>query len=399
MTKSSITIYLLMLLLSSSGPRPAQAPAPVSKRVKTKIFVHLMPWFETKETNQPAGIWGQHWTMNNCHPDSITQDGKRQIASFYYPLTGPYASGDSNLIDYQLLLMKYSGIDGVCIDWPGITQLYDYPLLVRNTERIISRIAKVGLKYSIVYEDQDIHIAQDKGVVKDPIAAAQNDMRYLQQNYFPDSNYERLNGVPLLLDFGPQTFLKPTEWTSIFSVLPTPPAFFTLWDHQQFAGKNASGAFAWINADHLVSLKGFYALKADSAFIASAYPGFNAFYYQGGWGGPTFSIPHDSLGTFEQTLSLALKSKASYVQLPTWNDYGEGTIIEPTMEFKYGYLTTLQKILGVPYGEASLRSVAKLYALRMRYKGNVEILHKLDQAFQEMAALHQEQADQLMNNL
>jgi hypothetical protein len=358
-----------------------------------------MPWFETKETNQPAGIWGQHWTMNNCHPDSITQDGKRQIASFYYPLTGPYASGDSNLIDYQLLLMKYSGIDGVCIDWPGITQLYDYPLLVRNTERIISRIAKVGLKYSIVYEDQDIHIAQDKGVVKDPIAAAQNDMRYLQQNYFPDSNYERLNGVPLLLDFGPQTFLKPTEWTSIFSVLPTPPAFFTLWDHQQFAGKNASGAFAWINADHLVSLKGFYALKADSAFIASAYPGFNAFYYQGGWGGPTFSIPHDSLGTFEQTLSLALKSKASYVQLPTWNDYGEGTIIEPTMEFKYGYLTTLQKILGVPYGEASLRSVAKLYDLRMRYKGNVEILHKLDQAFQEMAALHQEQADQLMNNL
>ncbi len=27
----------------------------------------------------------------------------------------------------------------------------------------------------------------------------------------------------------------------------------------------------------------------------------------------------------------------------TWNDYGEGTMIEPTKEFGYGFLNTLQK--------------------------------------------------------
>jgi hypothetical protein len=94
-----------------------------------------------------------------------------------------------------------------------------------------------------------------------------------------------------------------------------------------------------------------------------------------------------------------MKSNASYIQLPTWNDYGEGTIIEPTREFKYGYLITLQKELGVPYGESSLKRIALLYALRKRYKNNPEVLAKLNLAFQEMAALDEQKADQLMNNL
>jgi hypothetical protein len=53
----------------------------------------------------------------------------------------------------------------------------------------------------------------------------------------------------------------------------------------------------------------------------------------------------------------------------------------------------------VPYGEASLKRIAHLYALRTQYKGNTSALQKLDLAFQEMAALHEQKADQLMNNL
>jgi len=377
-------------------------PIPIEKRVKTKVFAHLMPWFETKETNQPAGVWGSHWTMANRNPDSIGADGRRQIAAFYYPLTGPYASGDPDIIEYQLLLMKYSGIDGVCIDWPGITQLYDYPMMVRNTEKVISLIGKVGLHYAIVYEDQDINVAAGKGVVKDKIAAAKEDMRYLQAHYWGDSNYERCGTAPLLLDFGPQTFLKAEEWSDIFSALPSPPAFFTLWAHENYAGGNATGAFAWINPDHLVSLRSFYTGHTGQEahpFIASAYPGFNAYYEQGGWGGPTFSIGHDSLRTFRETLDLALGSHAAYVQLPTWNDYGEGTIIEPTREFKYGYLTTLQQRLGVSFGEPELEAVTRLFRLRKQYAGNPSVQRKLDEVFYDLASLRTEEARLTLNSI
>jgi hypothetical protein len=100
-----------------TGTVVAYAPISVSKTNTKKIFAHVMPWFESKTSN--SGTWGQHWTMANQNPDVIGSDGKRQIAAHFYPLIGPYASGDTNVIEYQLLLMKLSGIDGVFIDWPG----------------------------------------------------------------------------------------------------------------------------------------------------------------------------------------------------------------------------------------------------------------------------------------
>lgn len=53
-------------------------------------------------------------------PRCVDATGKRQIASHYYPLTGPYASGDAAILDYQCLLMKYAGVDGVMVDWYGV---------------------------------------------------------------------------------------------------------------------------------------------------------------------------------------------------------------------------------------------------------------------------------------
>ncbi len=120
-------------------------PKPVLKSISKKVFAHMMPWFETKATNN--GQWGIHWTMNTQNPDIIEANGQRQIASHYYPLIGPYASGDTAVIEYQLLVMKLSGIDGVFIDWPGTQNKYDYPLLVRNTLKIVSMLASAGLEF------------------------------------------------------------------------------------------------------------------------------------------------------------------------------------------------------------------------------------------------------------
>jgi len=61
------------------------------------------------------------------------------------------------------------------------------------------------------------------------------------------------------------------------------------------------------------------------------------------------------------------------VQLVTWNDYGEGTMIEPTHEFGYTFLEVIQRARRDELGEAfrftadDLRLPARLYALR---KGN-----------------------------
>lgn len=378
---------------------PGQLPAPVAvtKTVHKKVFAHLMPWFENKDSNVPQGVWGQHWAMATKNPD-MDSAGLKQIASYYYPLTGPYASGDSVLIDYQLLMMKLSGIDGVFIDWPGTINLYDYPKNADNTEKIIRQLHKTGLTYAIVYEDQNVNIAFKKGAISNKMAAAQQDMRYMQQHFFTAGNYVTINRQPLLMVFGPQTFGKPEEWAEVFSVLPAKPAFFTLWDHGSRAGNNATGEFAWINADHLVSLNRFYARK-DVQKIASAYPAFQAYYDKGGWGGPTFTILPEGINTFKTTLDLALASDADFVQLPTWNDYGEGTMIEPTTTFKYSLLEHLQQRLGANVQAEALPLVSQWYNAKRRYAGNEKIQQQLELAYAQLAALQIVEAKQLLANI
>jgi hypothetical protein len=60
---------------------------------------------------------------------------------------------------------------------------------------------------------------------------------------------------------------------------------------------------------------------------------------------------HDSYGriedkdgaTFRASLDQALQSKAKIIQLATWNDWGEGTNIEPCREFGYRDLEIVQE--------------------------------------------------------
>lgn len=136
----------------------------------------MMPWFETKETNN--GVWGLHWTMANRNPDNIV-NGKPDIASYYHPLIGPYASSDPKVIDWQLGLMKLSGITGILMDWPGTSGALDYAGNLRNAEAIINACEAHGLEFGIVYEDHNLDLAG----IPDKIGQGTKDMQYIQQNY------------------------------------------------------------------------------------------------------------------------------------------------------------------------------------------------------------------------
>lgn len=364
------------------------APVPVQKARATKIYAHLMPWFESREY---SGYWGQHWTMSNKNPDVIEAGDRRQIAAYYYPLTGPYASADPDLVEYQLLLMKLSGIDGVLIDWPGTTNLYDYPRNKSNSEAVINKLPQVGLSFGIIYEDQNIRIAHEAGAIQDRIGQARADMSYLRDNYFNRSNYIRHNNRPWLGVFGPQTFQNANDWNTIFSVFSNAPCFITLWYESGEAPQTCVGEYSWIYQDgnpHINHLTNFYNNRPPFNFkMGSVYPGFNAFYAAGGWGGNPFYIAANGSGTFRQTLDLALNSNVGHIQLATWNDYGEGTMIEPTREFGYSLLTYLQERLGVNYRQPELELVHDLYKQRKQYKGNAAQQDRLTQAFYYLVSL------------
>lgn len=363
--------------------------ASIPKSTSKKIFMHWMPWFETPASR---GAWGYHWKMNTQNPDVIV-NGKRQIAAYAYPQTGPYASGDPDIIEYQLLLMKYSGVDGVMIDWPGTRVRYDYPDNLANSNALISKLNSLGLQFGIVEEDRN----WDAGMA----GSAHSDFTYMQSNYFNQSNYLKVNNVPVVLNFGPITFHQPSEWDTMLAGLNPRPKVIPLFGFTSQVGtNNAGGEFPWIYQDHPTVVNNYYAQAANFPIsIGVVYPGFHSFYQAGGADGPTWQIPYNGTATFSTMLDKALASSVGIIQFATWNDYGEGTMIEPTAEFGYGFLTTMQQKLGVSYGQHELEQIYRLYQYRKQYQGNASVQQQLNQVFSYFAALQVSNAEALMNTI
>ncbi|WP_276166769.1 glycoside hydrolase family 71/99-like protein [Zobellia alginiliquefaciens] len=370
----------------------------VEKENPKKVYIHYMPWFQSKDYN---GYWGQHWTMVNKNPEIIDINGQREIASYYYPIIGPYASDDPDLQEYHMLLMKLAGIDGVIFDWYGSKDVYDYQLIKQATESFMGRLDDLGLSFSIMYEDRVAQASVDQGIHLSTTDAAQDDFNYIKINYFIKDNFFTYDDRKLMFVFGPGTITNATEWDTIFSIFPEneKPHFLTLWAANQNVGANASGEFLWVAPDHLLAHEYYYNTYLNSNFVTvgSCYPGFNSFYEEGGWGlTHDWSIAHNNGNTFVETLNYTHHQAADFIQLATWNDFGEGTMLEPTEEYGFFNLQILQQYTGVTYTPEDLQTTLDLYRSRKLHAGNKKAQYYLDRSYQYIKKSKLKRADLLL---
>lgn len=380
------------------------------------LLVYYMPWYMAKPYSSD---WGWHWTMNHFNPDSINASGERQIASWYYPLIGPYDSADPAVLEYHVLLMKLTGIDGIIVDWYGPDNYLDYGINNQRTAAIFQYARKAGLKFCLCYEDQTVQQEINGGYIaaSNAIAHAQKTMLYLQTNYFADPSYLRWSNRPVLLNFGPQYFKTNSQWQAIFSVLKNPPAFFTE-DNRLATG---AGAFDWppmwlsqapgtdgvLSGAALDSYLSTFQQNGRSwpAFICSAFPRFHDIYQQAGvrdyWG-----YLGDKRGdTLRATLTRALTNDSFMAQVVTWNDFGEGTMVEPTSEYGYrdlGLIQDLRRQYLAPafsYRTNDFNVAMRLFHLRRRFNTDSKAEPKLDSIFESIIANNLIRANRQLNEI
>ena len=345
-----------------------------------KVLAHYMPWYETPAVR---GKWGAHWTGHNKEhaPDVIEENGLPDIWSRFHPLIGLYDSTDPDALECQLLQMKLAGINGVVVDWYGTYPTADYPSIHEAANAMFKACRKHGMKFAACYEDRSLELLVNWGKIPAGEVPAQlvGDLKWAAAEWFGASQYFQFEGRPLLLNFGPIYAKDRDVWSAALDGCSPRPAFFAL--HHLWQAAGADGGFSWVHTEPFDGEPGSeeivrrltdthnYRSKDPAQSIPSAYPGFEDVYENS-----LHDLGRRDGRTMRETLQAAMEGPWQVVQLVTWNDYGEGTVIEPTHEDGYSALEAVQEARRKELGEAftftaeDLRLPAQLYKLRTHGK-------------------------------
>lgn len=261
---------------------------------KTKVLAHLMLWFGK--------------------PDHMNVG---------------YSSDDPAQVHRQITDMISRGIDGVIVDWYGPGNFIDHA-------------AKVVLHEAEKHPGFTFAIMVDTGAVGDYAcggcsaqAKLTQMLRYVEKTYFPSSAYLKINGQPVVTNFGVE-YDYSIDWAGVSGKLATPPRFI-FQNQDGFTRSMSDGSYSWVmpnDANYgLDYLSNFYDAGfavANKETIGAAYKGFND--ELAPWGSGRLmrqQCGQTWLQTFSKVNSMYNSGKQlPYMQLVTWNDYEEGTEIE-----------------------------------------------------------------------
>lgn len=239
-----------------------------------------------------------------------------------------------------------------------------------------------------MYEDATVPkmIAANRFPEAEAVAHGQKLLQWMQEHWFVDPAYVKLDNRPLFLVFG-WGYYKGEQWDRIFADLPKKPAFYS----ESGRRGPALGGFDWPQPGKgteagFREMDRFYTeAKSWSSFVPTAFPRFHDIYEQAGvqksWG----TIEDRDGKTYAETLERALKSRPPLIQLASWNDWGEGTQIEPSVEFGYRDLEVTQRMRKTHrdptfrYTSKDLRLPVQLYQCRKKAGSDATVRAKLDE--------------------
>jgi hypothetical protein len=405
--KAILTIFAILLLLALSSCSPDDGEGgdtyvppdltPEGSFLGTTvsangggplILVHYMPWYDgpsSKAEENDLSKYGGHWTRwgNMDCTQTINVEGyggrKAIVHAKQYPLTGPYHSRSTALLEYQASLFKIAGIDGAIFDWYGAYDANDFGGIHEHTKAMVAVLERAGLKFNVCYEDNTLNMMGKSG--DEAVAIGKISFDWAQNNWFSKTDaYTRYDGRPIVLNFGPQHFNTQEKWEEVFSGTDRKPYFVDL--DNRFSWSDASFNWPPVYGEGNITTKEQVESRLNTFFksrqrnkpykIASVFSAFEDDYANHSYGYMPYKTDAAGVGTdfFDLSWTKTMEEfQPNMVQIVTWNDYGEGTIIEPTIERGYNELEYVQdwvkeQMPSFPFTKEDLRWPLEFYKLR-----------------------------------
>jgi hypothetical protein len=261
---------------------------------RTRIIAHLMPWF------------GDHRHM--------------QVG---------YTSWDPDQIHRQVTDMISRGIDGLVIDWYGPGDDTNITAI-----RVMQEVEQhPGFTFAIMVDKGAMQLSPCPG------CTAQQTLdyllRYVEFEFIPSPSYMRVDGRPLITNFDIDLHFK-VDWSAAVATMTTNPMFI-FEDAGGFSHAVTEGSYSWVRPDlddfGMSYMNKFYKAALQHPQLhtfGAAYKGFNDTLaswslnrVMGQQCGRTWLETFNKInGMYDSGDQLEM------LQLPTWNDYEEGTEVE-----------------------------------------------------------------------
>ncbi|MDX6409948.1 MAG: glycoprotein endo-alpha,2-mannosidase [Gaiellaceae bacterium] len=275
-------LLALLLLLAMPATAAGQA-AP-----RTAIFFY--PWYSNPRHD------GQyvHWEQGGHSPPF-------DVASAFFPLRGAYSSGNPRVLDAQMADIAASGIDEVVSSWWGRGSAED-----RRLSAVMGAAKRRGLQVAVQLEPY-------AGRTIDSIAA---DLAYIRGLGINDVYIYRSNDFPA------------ADWNRI----TRQPTGLRLFGQTNLVGFAARAGFAGFYTYDIVIYHAAkfdrYCRQARAAGILcapSVGPGYDAL---AATGDTNIKERLDGV-TYDSMWKAAIRAGADVVTVTSYNEWGEGTQIEP----------------------------------------------------------------------
>ncbi len=355
----------------------AGADAVPDEAAGPRVLAHYMPWFRAEPQPDGTMAW-DHWQWfgkgTKHDPSSIRPDGRRDIASVYDPLIGPYDGRDPDVLEYHFLSARAAGIEGFIADWygPGV-----------YTDEVFARMLPVaeaqGMKVAVCLEEKSFYpdyapVATREEAVDEMV----RQVRYVLDRYAGSPAYWHHGGKPVLLMFRNHKegrlgrhVLRPDELKRAIAMVGR--AFQLVPGHADAEYVDAARAtFSWLAetndlAAYYASAQELERLGRIDLWMASVNPGFDDSGVWG-WGNGPRLVERRGFSEYLRYWEAVRQHKPAVVQVVTWNDFGEGTTIEPAHPYGFDYLdVTEQQVEAFTGRRADLRDNAwpyRIYRLR-----------------------------------
>jgi len=340
-----ITAFFYLIFISTFFLRCSSTKNNTSSTLNNKAFCFYYNWYGSSEKDGEPYHWA-HAVLKQHANDTISKGfipGGDNISSNYFPQLGAYSSTDRGIIKTHMQMLRKAGIGVIVLTWWNKAD-FGY----KSVPAIMDEAAKNNIKVCFHIEP---FAGRNGATTKDNIQLIIDSYGLIIDSYGTHPAFYRMNNKPLFFVYD-SYLTAAAEWSSLLLPNGSISIRNTKYDAIMiglWVEKNEENFFTQSGFD------GFYTYFGATGFTYGSTPANWPYLQQWADSNHKIFIPSVSPGYidsrvrpwngkntrerkngiyYDEMFEQAIQSKAKFIGITSFNEWHEGTQIEPAVPFK-----------------------------------------------------------------